>query len=60
MDAGVDTYTTSLKMPRDLRDQIQKVSDSTGASFAEITRRALAAYIQQHDAKVAALAEAGL
>ena len=40
--------------------RIQRITEQTGASFNEIARRALAAYLEKLEAKRAALAQAGL
>jgi hypothetical protein len=39
--------TSTLVLPRQLREEVRKHSDKTGESFGEVTRRALAAYLER-------------
>ncbi|CAN7228098.1 hypothetical protein [Caballeronia sp. LjRoot31] len=40
--------TSTLVLPRTLRAEVKAITDQTGASFGEITRQALTAYVADY------------
>ena len=44
---------TTILIPRDLREALDAITAETGATFSELLRRAIVAYVQSYRTKTA-------